>query len=144
MKHIKNKEEKRFDVIKKVEKIRKGFFAEFGGFIRKYGVITLAIGFVIGNAVTQYVQAIVRDLVTPAVGYLINNDNLSKLMWGNILIGDFLSKTIEFLILLIIIFISVRYVLKVLKLVDDDTENGKKRKNVSKKKKANLEKKKTN
>lgn len=46
-------------------------FTEFRAFLDKYGVVGLAIAFVIGAALTALVQAVVADLLMPIVGLLI-------------------------------------------------------------------------
>lgn len=41
---------------------------EFVAFVRDKGVVGLAIGIIIGGAVTQLVNAVVQDLVNPLLG----------------------------------------------------------------------------
>jgi large conductance mechanosensitive channel len=46
-------------------------FQEFRAFLDKYGVVGLAIAFVIGAALTALVTAIVNDLLMPIVGLIL-------------------------------------------------------------------------
>lgn len=102
----------------KVKHIRLSFFSQFAGFIKEYGVIALAIGIVIGSAVNDYVKSIVDNVITPTINYIISI-NLDTFKWGNVQIGLFLKDTLKFLIVLFIIFFTVKYVLKFFKLVED-------------------------
>ena len=44
----------------------------FINFIREQGVVGLAVGFILGGAVSKTVSALVEDLVNPVVGILLN------------------------------------------------------------------------
>ena len=69
-----------------------GFF----DFIRKQGVIGLAIGFVLGGAVAKLVGALVSDLITPIVGLLLGSaKGLEDVVLGPFKIGHFLSIAID-------------------------------------------------
>ncbi|MBU3966269.1 MAG: MscL family protein [Euryarchaeota archaeon] len=50
---------------------KKSFMQEFMDFLNKYGVIGLAIAFVMGAAITKLVTALVNDLIMPIIGALI-------------------------------------------------------------------------
>ena len=50
----------------------KGFFKEFGAFIRRGNVIDLAVGMIIGTAFNKIVSSLVNDIIMPAVGSLLN------------------------------------------------------------------------
>jgi len=54
---------------KKEEK--KGFVAEFMGFLMKYQVIGLAVAFIIGAAATKMFTATVTDIIMPVIGAII-------------------------------------------------------------------------
>ncbi|MBI5456716.1 MscL family protein [Candidatus Kaiserbacteria bacterium] len=77
----------------------------FADFIRERGVMGLAIGFVLGTSVQKVVTAFVNDIVTPFINiFLGRTDGFAKFTVGPFAIGDFLSVTIDFLILLAIIY----------------------------------------
>lgn len=80
-------------------------FAGFLDFVRERGVMGLAIGFVLGSAVQKVVTAFVNDIVNPFVGILLGRaDGLKTFAVGNFLIGDFISVSIDFLILAFIVY----------------------------------------
>ena len=107
--------------VSKVTNLPHTFFANFINFIKEYGVVALAIGVVIGSAVGKFVNAIVDDIVTPLINMLLTVD-LNSWQWGQVKIGSFLSSFIEFVLVLIIIFFSVKYVLNFFRLVESDKE----------------------
>lgn len=81
----------------------------FGGFIefvRERGVMGLAIGFVLGSSVQKVVTAFVTDIVNPLIGLFLGRaDGLKNFAVGQFLVGDFISVTIDFLILALIIYL---------------------------------------
>ena len=104
-------------------------FSQFSEFIKEYGVVGLAIGIVIGSAVTKFVNSFVENIVSPIIGQLLGIYTLSSWELGPIKIGTFLSSLIEFIIVLTIIFFSVKYVLRFFKLVEDKKEEVKNKEN---------------
>jgi large conductance mechanosensitive channel len=81
----------------------------FVDFVRRQGVIGLAIGFILGGAVTKVVSAFVSDIINPLLG----------LVWGatgelkeatffigsaEVRWGDFVSSVIDFLIIAVIVY----------------------------------------
>ena len=80
----------------------------FGGFltfVRERGVMGLAIGFVLGSSVQKVVTAFVTDIVSPFVDIFLGRaDGLKNFAVGKFLVGDFISVTIDFLILVLIIY----------------------------------------
>jgi len=95
---------------------KKSFMQEFAEFLNKYGVIGLAVAFVMGAAVTKLVTALVTDLIMPIIGALIPGGDWRKaeLVIGNIhfLVGDFVGALIDFLIIAIVIFLLVKAIVK--------------------------------
>lgn len=89
-----------------------GYKTQFQGFldfVREQGVVGLAIGFVMGGAVSKVVSSLVTDIINPVVGLILGSaGNLKdmalsvgpvKIMWG-----DFVSATIDFLIIALIVY----------------------------------------
>ena len=76
----------------------------FVEFIREQGVVGLAIGFLLGGAVSKVVSALVTDIINPLLSFGIGSaEGLkqafiplgdAKIMWG-----DFVSVIIDFLII---------------------------------------------
>jgi len=80
-------------------------FVGFVDFIRERGVMGLAIGFVLGTSVQRVVTAFVTDIVNPFVGtFMGNGEGLKNFAVGRFLVGDFISVTIDFLILILIVY----------------------------------------
>lgn len=87
----------------------KGFFE----FVQKQGVMVLAIGFLLGGAVNKVVTAFVNDLVNPVLSIVFGSTAVlkdMKLRFGSveILWGDFLSVTIDFLIIALVVYFMVK------------------------------------
>ena len=85
----------------------------FLDFIREQGVVGLAVGFILGGAVSKVVTAIVTDLINPVLGIFLGTiGNLknaylrvgsSKIMWG-----DFVSTMIDFIIIAFVVYFGVK------------------------------------
>ena len=95
---------------------KKSFMDEFMEFLNKYGVIGLAVAFVIGAAVTRLVTALVTDLIMPIIGALIPGGDwrTATLNIGSIkfMVGDFIGVLIDFIIIALVIFILVKSIVK--------------------------------
>ena len=87
----------------------KGLWNEFKDFLSKYKIFGLAIAFIIGLYLGTLVQALVKDLLLPAIGLAIPGmDNLAVTTVGPFAIGDFLVALITFLIVAFIAFLAVK------------------------------------
>jgi len=85
----------------------------FIDFVREQGVVGLAVGFILGGAVSKIVAALVTDIINPFIGILIGGLNLknaylevsgTKFMWG-----DFISVLIDFLIVALVVYFGVKW-----------------------------------
>lgn len=85
-------------------------------FIRKQGVVGLAIGFIVGVAVGQVVTSLVTDLVNPVIGLVVGNRNLDELVFhagkATFNYGHFIGVLINFIIILAVVY----FLFKVLRL----------------------------
>jgi large conductance mechanosensitive channel len=91
--------------------------AQFMDFLKKFGVIGLAIGTVVGGAVKQYVDIIIKALIDPVVKLVLDAVNFKAggtidlpAVNGKVeqlLIGDLISGTISFLVLMLLVYITV-------------------------------------
>lgn len=82
-------------------------------FIREQGVVGLAVGFILGGAVSKLVTALVTDIVSPVLALGMSNvKNLkeaylqvgaAKIMWG-----DFLNVSIDFLVIACVVYFGVK------------------------------------
>lgn len=78
-------------------------------FIREQGVMGLAIGFILGGAVSAVVASLVKDIINPLVGIIIGSaDSLAtasitvlgaKILWGN-----FISVLINFVVVAAVVY----------------------------------------
>ena len=109
---------------------KKSFRKEYIAFLIAFGIIGLAIAFVIGQAASKLVTAIVKDIIDPTVGLFLPSgslDNLSANVTGisgvptQFKYGDLISNIIDFIIISVIVFIAYK-VLSRYKLVEDKTK----------------------
>ncbi|MHB8605841.1 MAG: large conductance mechanosensitive channel protein MscL [Thermoplasmatota archaeon] len=92
-------------------------FQEFKAFLDEYGVIGVAIAFVIGVALSALVQAVVKDLLMPIVTPLIPGGDWKSAEWSiwkfqHIAWGDLLSQLLNFVIIALFVFLVAKYVLR--------------------------------
>lgn len=92
---------------------------EFRAFLDKYSVIGLAVAFIIGLALTQLIQAIVKGLLMPTVApilALLGDDWRTIETWagpfGPYLIGDLLYNVIYFVIIAGFVFVVAKFLLR--------------------------------
>lgn len=97
---------------------------EFFDFMKKFGVIGLAIGVVTGNAVNEYVKVVVNAVIQPIVNiilFLIKFNpsgeivpNIAKTAEENeafaFKIGELIGATINFAVIMLVVFLFVRLV----------------------------------
>lgn len=84
----------------------------FIDFIRKQGVIGLAVGFIIGGAVTKLVAAIVTDVVNPLLAAALSIADLrekvlvvgeARILWGHLVV-----VFIDFLVVAAVVYFGVK------------------------------------
>ena len=80
---------------------------DFKAFILKGNVVDLAVGVVIGAAFGKVVESVVRDLITPLIGFVGGQPDFSAVKLGPLGVGNFLNATIAFLILAAVVFFLV-------------------------------------
>jgi large conductance mechanosensitive channel len=89
----------------------KALLQEFIAFIKKYGVLGLAIGVVTGTAVKDLVNSFVTNIINPILGRIVSEGSLTSLeIWG-IRYGAFLNEVINFTILMMIMFAFIKFFL---------------------------------
>lgn len=97
-----------FDVKNKA----KDKLGNFIAFIREQGVIGLAIGFLLGGAVSKTVTSLVENVINPLVGLVLGKVDLSDkvLTIGEATLnyGAFISSIIDFLIIAAVIYFIIR------------------------------------
>jgi large conductance mechanosensitive channel len=86
-----------------------GGLAGFMQFIREQGVVGLATGFILGGAVSKLVSALVSDIVNPILGAILGStEGLKAMKLGPILLGDFVSVLIDFIIIAAVVYFVVK------------------------------------
>ena len=90
------------------EQIR-GTVAGFVEFVRERGVMGLAIGFVLGGAVSRITPSFSSAVVDPALSSLFGGtERLSDIMIGSVAIGKFLAAVLDFLVLALAVYLIFR------------------------------------
>lgn len=86
----------------------------FIDFIREQGVVGLAVGFIMGGAISKLVAAIVADVINPLLSIIIGKDGFkdsyvqissAKIMWG-----DLLTVTVDFIFIALVVYVGVKII----------------------------------
>ncbi len=89
---------------------------EFMEFLREYKILALAIAFIIGVALTAFVQSLVSDIIMPVATPFIPGGawQTATVAIGPIVIrwGSFLGAVINFVIIAIVVFIIAKKAFK--------------------------------
>ena len=88
---------------------------EFLEFLKKYGVIGLAIAVVIGGKVNEFVSATVSDLLMPIIGVVLPEGSWETWVLAlgpiKLAIGHWLGVAIDFAIVAFFVFIIAKTML---------------------------------
>jgi large conductance mechanosensitive channel len=86
----------------------------FRQFIRNQGVISLAIGFILGGAVSKFITSLVTDIINPllngALGGVSDLNNQTVHIGPSIVIhyGSFLNNGIDFIVIAFVVYFGVK------------------------------------
>jgi large conductance mechanosensitive channel len=106
------------------------FITQFFDFLKTFGIIGLALAFVIGQASTKLVTVLVEDIINPLVGLFLPSGSLEQLsakitgVSGSISefkYGDFIANIIDFIIIALVVYFSYKALSKY-KIVEDKTK----------------------
>jgi len=105
--------------------------SEFRRFLKNYNVVGMAIGIVMGAAVTKLVNSAVQSVVMPLIslalprgewekaGFILRHEvkdavDPDKILYPavKILYGDLISTAINFIVIAILVFLFAKYVLR--------------------------------
>jgi len=109
--------------------VKKTLAQEFFYFLKTFGIIGLAIAFVIGQAASGLVTSFVDDIINPLIGLFIPAGNLDavSIQVPNISggttefrIGHLISSIIDFMIIALVVFLAYKQLSR-FKLVEDKT-----------------------
>jgi large conductance mechanosensitive channel len=94
----------------------KGFSEEFMAFMNKYGIIGLAVGFIIGGAAGALVSALVGDLLMPIITFFIPGGAWREAVLAigpiELSIGHFVGVLIDFLVIAVVIYVIMKQLKK--------------------------------
>jgi large conductance mechanosensitive channel len=77
----------------------------FLSFVREQGVVGLAIGFILGGAVSKVVASLVQDIIQPLLGYALGStEGMNHLAFGPITYGQFLTTVVDFLVIAAVVY----------------------------------------
>lgn len=87
----------------------------FINFIREQGVVGLAVGFILGGAISKVVSGLVTDIINPLLGIVLGaaGDLKSRSWWlsgSEIKYGDFIGVLIDFLIISLVVYVGVKII----------------------------------
>jgi large conductance mechanosensitive channel len=87
---------------------KRSFSEEFIDFLDKFGVIGLAIAFIIGGAAGRLITALVADLLMPVIAVIIPGGEWRTTTFQvgpvKFLLGDFAGALIDFIIIALVVF----------------------------------------
>jgi large conductance mechanosensitive channel len=93
-----------------------GLWEEFIDFINKYGVVGLAIGFIIGSESKDLVSALVGDIFMPIILFFVPDGawREATILIGpvELALGHFTGALLDFLIIALIVFSLMKQIKK--------------------------------
>jgi large conductance mechanosensitive channel len=109
--------------------VKKTLAQEFFDFLKTFGLIGLALAFVVGQAASGLVISLVNDIINPLIGLFLPLGNLDEMsakvinISGELTVcgyGHLVSSIIDFLIIALVVFIAYKQLSR-FKLVDEKT-----------------------
>jgi large conductance mechanosensitive channel len=79
----------------------------FKKFIMRGNVMDLAVGIIIGGAVTAIVTSLVKDVLTPILGLVGGQPDFSAIKPAGIGVGNFLNSVISFLLVAAVLYFFI-------------------------------------
>ncbi|MDP2638992.1 MAG: MscL family protein [Candidatus Azambacteria bacterium] len=81
--------------------------------MREQGVVGLAVGFILGGAVSKVVSALVVDIINPILGVVLGSagglkDAAVQIGSARIMYGDLISITIDFIVIALVVYFGVK------------------------------------
>lgn len=82
-----------------------GFFQ----FIREQGVMGLALGFILGTAVSKVVVSFTTDIINPLIGIVLGSaESIEAIRVGSVKIGSFIGSVVDFLFIAAVVYLLFR------------------------------------
>lgn len=86
----------------------KKFIAEFKEFAFKGSVFDLAVGIIMGGAISALVTSMVKDILTPIIGLVLGQPDFSAITLGPVMIGSFINALVAFVILAFVLYLLIK------------------------------------
>jgi large conductance mechanosensitive channel len=91
----------------------RGHIYEFMNFIREQKVVSLAVGFILGGAVTKLVNSLVQDMINPILGIFLGaagdlNSLSINIGSASVMYGKFIANIIDFAIIAWVVYTGVK------------------------------------
>lgn len=88
------------------------FIKDFKAFAMKGNVMDLAVAVIIGAAFGAIISSLVSDIITPLILAPVLEKaglkDIAQLKWGAVTYGKFLAAVINFLVIALVIFLSIK------------------------------------
>ncbi len=95
------------------EKEKKSGLQGFIDFVRKHGVVGLAIGFIVGGAVGVLVASLVANLISPIIAMIVGKADIADLTFtiNNAVFyyGKFIMALIDFIVILAVVYFGFKW-----------------------------------
>ncbi len=98
----------------------KGFFGEFKEFVLRGNMMDMAVGIIVGAAVSGVVNSLVADIIMPIVGIFTGNYNFANMAihfseTNALTYGMFIQNVISFVIVMFVLFVLIKGINKLRK-----------------------------
>lgn len=89
-----------------------GFLNEFFSFLKKFGVLALAVGVLLGEQVNNLEKALIDDVVMPLLDPLLPSGDWQKAVWvvggASVKIGHLIEAVLNFVIVAFTVYVVLR------------------------------------
>ena len=89
--------------------------AGFRDFLKNQGVVTLAIGFILGTSISKLVSSLVSDIINPLLSFALGGvDDLGNKVIhigkSSIHYGTFINNGIDFIVIALVVYLGVKLI----------------------------------
>ena len=86
---------------------------EFLNFIREQGVVGLAVGFILGGAVSDLVKSLIDNIINPLLGIILNQaagltEASVSLLGATIKYGALINTLINFCVIAAVVYFGIK------------------------------------
>lgn len=85
----------------------------FVEFVKEQGVVGLAVGFILGGAISKVVASLVDDIINPLLGFILGaagnlNDASARVGRATLHWGSFVNTAIDFIVIALVVYFGVK------------------------------------